>query len=115
MFPPGREQFHLFGRSDFLFSLGLNMGVWDLYLSVPSHYTHTHVRTYMLTCAHTGSHTHALTHTHGYAPAIEPQAWLWALRFPERGEVPSPGRGQRDGGEVRWGSSQHGIVLQGIV
>ena len=78
MFPPGREQFHLFGRSDFLFSLGLNMGVWDLYLSVPSHYTHTHVRarTHMLTCAHTCSrahtqaHTHMLSHTHMGTPQL---------------------------------------------
>ena len=129
-----------FWQTSFLFSLGLKMGVWDLYLPFSSHYTHTHtcsrthtcararthahvhthmltrthahthtcsrahmltrthahvhthehihtcsrahtcahVHTHMLTCIHMHTHTHALTHTHGYAPAIEPQAWLWS-------------------------------------
>ena len=86
-----------FWQTSFLFSLGLKMGVWDLYLSLSSHYTHTHTRvhahTHMLTCthahthicsrahtrAHTHTHTHTCSHTHTWVrPTIEPQAWLWS-------------------------------------
>ena len=135
------------------------MGVWDLYLSLSSHYTHTHthtcththmltrahtcsrahthahmcahahtythvhtrscVRTHMLTRAHTCSHAHTCAHSHtcyrthmgtpqllSLRPGCGPCGLLRGERSPVLREV------RVVGGEVRWGSSQHGIVLR---
>ena len=59
-----------FWQTSFLFSLGLKMGVWDLYLPFSSHYTHTHTCSRTHTCArartHAHVHTHMLTRTHAH-------------------------------------------------